>query len=79
MNPKNVSTKTGRNDKEVPETRVTRYSLNTILGGFVGGGEISSSRKRYVRSIMHVHKSYFSEKKKYMISLAFQDGIHKVF
>jgi hypothetical protein len=26
-----------------------RHTLNTILGGFAGGGESSSARKKYVR------------------------------
>jgi hypothetical protein len=29
-----------------------RHTLNTISGGFSGGGESSSSRKKYVRQVM---------------------------
>jgi hypothetical protein len=29
-----------------------RHTLNTISGGFAGGGESSSSRKKYVRQVM---------------------------
>lgn len=35
---------------------MARHSLNTIVGGFSGGGETSSTRKRYVRIVMHVRR-----------------------
>lgn len=44
----NTSTKVGKNTEEIRETRVVRHTLNTISGGFAGGGEISMTRKRYV-------------------------------
>lgn len=50
----NPAQKKGKNAKEVPKSRITSYTLNTIAGRFVGGGETSSSRKRYARSLMHI-------------------------
>jgi len=32
-----------------------RHTLNTISGGFAGGGESSSSRKKYVRHVMFIN------------------------
>ena len=33
---------------------MARHTLNTISGDFAGGGETSSTKKRYARSVMHV-------------------------
>lgn len=50
----NTSTKKGKNIEEVHETRVAHHTLNTILIGFVDGGETCSTKKRYAQSVMHV-------------------------
>jgi len=39
------------NQKEDPKER---YTLNTISGGFTGGRESSSSRKKYIRQVMFI-------------------------
>lgn len=58
----NTSTKKGKNEEEIRETRVTQHFLNTILGGFFRGGETSSSRKRYARPIIHISLNQISKK-----------------
>ena len=37
------------NQEENPEGEKVRIAVNTIAGGFAGGGESSNARKRYVR------------------------------
>ena len=54
INSENLSTKKGKNTEEVHETQIARGTLNTISRGFAGGGETSSARKRYARSLKHV-------------------------
>ena len=44
----------GTESREGHETKTARHTLNTIAGGFAGGGETSSARKRYARTVMHV-------------------------
>ncbi|KAJ1414050.1 hypothetical protein SESBI_19128 [Sesbania bispinosa] len=48
-------------EKEEPEE--IRGVVTTIAGGFCGGGETSSARKKYVRSVMSV-SAEISDKKK---------------
>ena len=40
--------------KEVHETKTTPHTLNSIAGGFAGGGETNSARKKYACTVMHV-------------------------
>lgn len=42
---------------------MSRHTLNTIAGGFVGGGETNSTRKRYAHTAMHVKQKSPSEEK----------------
>lgn len=53
---KNPLQKKGKNAYEVREARVTRHTLNTVAGGFVGGGETNSAMKRYAREVMHIRQ-----------------------
>lgn len=48
------SRKKGKSTNKVRETRVTRHILNTIVGGFTGGGETNLSGKRHARAVMHI-------------------------
>lgn len=50
-----------KNTEEVRKTQVTRYTLNTIVGIFVGRGETSSAKKRYSWTVMHVRQKPSSE------------------
>lgn len=45
--------------------------LNTIAGGFVGGGETSSARKRYARSVMHIEEKSSLEGKGDLVVISF--------
>ena len=47
--------------REGHETKTARHTLNTIAGGFAGGGETSSARKRYARTVMHVEQRMTDE------------------
>lgn len=56
----------GRGDARIPRSnqvkeaslgdgsRVVRYTLNTIIGGFIRGGETSSARRRYAPQILNI-------------------------
>lgn len=58
----NTATKKRKNTEEVRETRMTQHTLNTILRGFSGGGETSSDKKRYARTVTHVSQNPLSER-----------------
>ena len=45
--------------------------LNTIAGGFAGGGETSSTRKRYARTVWHVDQKVISESDDNMDAVTF--------
>lgn len=58
--------------EEVRETRVTRHTLNTIAGGFAGGGEISlAKKKRYVWTMMHVRQKLSSKEEEKLTIINF--------
>ena len=61
--PSNEKTSRTKNSesREGHETKTTRHTLNTIAGGFAGGGETSSARKRYARTVMHVDQKMTDE------------------
>lgn len=67
----NLSTNKGKSTDEVRKTRVAHHTLNTISGGFFGGDETSSARKRYARSVMHVFKKLFSKEKGRHVAIIF--------
>ena len=71
QNSENLSAKKEKITEEVPETRVARLTLNTISGGFTGGGETSSSKKRYALSLMHVSHNIFSGKEERLVAVGF--------
>lgn len=48
-----------------------RHTLNTISGGFAGGGETSSIRKIYARSVMYVSQNPSSEKEEKTVVIGF--------
>lgn len=50
----NHAQKKGKNTEEVREARLTCHTLNTIVGGFTGGGETSLARKRHAQSMIHI-------------------------
>ncbi|XP_050895535.1 uncharacterized protein LOC127102173 [Lathyrus oleraceus] len=75
-NSENPTQKKGKNIEEVREAQMTRHTLNTIAGGFTGGGETSSSRKRYAWTMMHVWQKPSSEEEETpnIISFSIRDA-----
>ena len=67
----NPPQKKGKNTHEVREARVTRHTLNTIVGGFTGGGETGSSRKRYAWEVMHIRQNPLLEEDENSIVTSF--------
>ncbi|XP_014496173.1 uncharacterized protein LOC106757853 [Vigna radiata var. radiata] len=53
--------------------RVTRGVINTISGGFAGGGSSVSARKRHLRGLHHVNQTGIERKSMPMISFSDED------
>jgi len=47
-----------KNEENHKKESKERHTLNTISGGFAGGGESNSSRKKYVRQVMFINDQY---------------------
>lgn len=51
----------GKEIEKVQEVRAIHHTLNTIAGGFAGGGETISSCKNYAQVVMHISETIVHE------------------